>query len=140
MSISTTQWSPDTCTCVIAYDVEYDSSGNAVRILGLNASGVVRVGSELAHQITPGYPQTSGVAWYSGVMEENVRKNVVIGIAESVKSGMVLNLQSRYSFNAPSVFPRTLTIFVSGLLNSPQTSTFRTLCNTRFGSGLVFIS
>jgi hypothetical protein len=140
MTIQTTRWSPDTCTCVLEYTWD-DTLPN--------------------DQITPTYSNTiskcpdhssqSGDTLFNIVNEENPRKNITLqmlldngpstlydlvgGTTRVLKKNIGFNFS--WSGTAPN---RVLTVSFTGItLTNAQKNTAQSVLNTRFGIGKVVL-
>ena len=139
MTLKTTRWSPDTCTCSVDYSWD-DSLGDSERIH--NLSKVI--------QRCPAHQALSDDDTFSSLMDENPRKN--ISLAHCLEHGPpalfdtidgTKQLKGNLSFNrswsgtAPN---RILTISFTGInLTTQQKNGLQTALNARFG-GKVLIA
>ena len=141
MVITTTRWSPDTCTCVVEYS--WDTS--------LSEASRTHTLSNVINKC-PAHSSLTNAEVYSVLTEENPRKNqslrnildnspttalydIINGIRE-LKPSIVFNFS--FSGTAPN---RVLTISFTGItLTTQQKNTLQTALNTRFGSGKVLIA
>ena len=139
MTIRTTLWSPDTCTCQVSYTWD-DTISEATRTHSF-ASAVRKCSAHNA--------QTDANC-YTTLMDENPRKNIALqvcldngpstlydlsGTTRTLKSTITYNYS--WSGTAPN---RLLTISFIGIsLTTTQKSTIQTAINTRLGSGKVTI-
>ena len=137
MTINTTKWSPDTCTCVVNYSWD-DSVPAEQRTHELTSIEKCLVHSSL-----------TDTAAYQVVTEENPRKNVslqtVLDNAPTslydVNTDGARTLKNNISYNfswsgeAPD---RVLTISFSGIsLTTPQKNALQNFLNNKFGGKVV---
>jgi hypothetical protein len=123
MTIKVTQWSPDTCGCIFEY--EWDDALTSGRVH--NLTRVIRRGPESAHALIGDAPL------FARIVEENGRKNITAGLADSIRSGVSVEGFS-WSFDSS----RILTVTITGLTNT-QKNNLQSLCDSRFGSGNVIV-
>jgi len=140
MTIQTTRWSPDTCSCVLEYTWD-DTQTEATRTHTL---------SNIINKCSAHNPLTNSNI-YSSILDENPRKNQSLQLCldngptalfDTINGSRQLKATISYSFSWSGTAPnRVLTISFTGItLTSQQKNTIQTALNTRFGSGKVLIA
>ena len=141
MTIKTTRWSPDTCTCSIEYSWD-DTVAESIRTHSL--SNIVQKCS--AHSIL------TDTNVFTTVSEENPRKNQALqnildnspttALYDIVNGIRQLKPTISYNFSFSGTAPnRVLTVSFTGIsLTTTQKNTLQSALNTRFGSGKVLIA
>jgi hypothetical protein len=142
MTIKTTRWSPDTCTCVIEYRWD-DTQPESSRTHTLDNY----VSKCPAHTIL-----ADDTTRYNTVLEENPRKNNALrhildnspstGLYDTVNGIRELKSNIRFDFTWSGTAPnRVLNITFTGItLTTNQKNTLQSALNTRLGSGKVLIA
>lgn len=138
MTIRTTRWSPDTCSCVIEYTWD-DTQPEATRTHTLDNY----VNRCAAHSLL-----ASDTDRWNAVFDENPRKNNALqtsldngptALYDTVDNSRQLKSTITYNFSWTGVAPnRVLTISFTGVnLTNQQKNTITTALNNRFGIGKV---
>lgn len=143
MTIKTTRYSPDTCSCVLEYDWD-DTLTESERVHTFKTISKCPAHSALADKPA-----------YDSVIEENPRKNNSLqtcldngpaGLYDisptdgthQLKNGITFNFS--WSGNAPNrVLTISFTTSGGGALTTQQKNSVQTFLNNRFGSGKVLI-
>ena len=137
MTINTTRWSPDTCSCVVEYS--WDDSVSA---------------EQRTHELTsiekcPVHSSLSDSEAFAAVTDENPRKNNSLqsvldnGPATlydvNADGARILKPNLAYNFSFSGTPPdRVLTINFSGItLTTPQKNAIQNFLNSRFGGKVV---
>src|SRR5687768_6009042 len=134
MTIRTTRWSPDTCSCVFEYtwdDTVAESSRTHTLSTVVNKCAT--------------HTSLVNATCYSTVLDENSRKNIALQVALDNGpttlydlSGTTRTLKPAITYNnswSGTVPNRVLTISFTGIsLTTTQKNTIQTAENTKFGS------
>jgi hypothetical protein len=140
MTINTTRWSPDTCSCVVEYS--WDSE----------APPENRTHELTSIQKCPVHSSLSDSEAYAVLTEENPRKNNTLQSALdngptalydiNPDGARVLKQNITYNFSWSGTVPnRVLTISFTGInLTTQQKNAIQNFLNNKFGSGKVVIA
>jgi hypothetical protein len=140
MTINTTRWSPDTCSCVVEYS--WDSE----------ATPENRVHTLMSIVKCPVHSSLTDSEAYAIVTEENPRKNISLQTALengpaalydiNVDGARVLKQNIDFDFSWSGQAPdRVLNISFSGIsLTTQQKNAIRNFLNNKFGVGKVNIA
>ena len=121
MALVTNGWFPDTCTCVLEYS--YDTTSTAAATYT-----VVKKGAE--------HGTLSGTAHALAVLDENGRKNQMLGIAANVLGTGIVGRYS-WSFN----LNRTLLVSFNGTnISGPLKTQVQNAADLQYGPGKVVVS
>jgi hypothetical protein len=139
MTINTTRWSPDTCTCVVEYSWDTEV-----------------LAEQRTHELTsiekcPVHSSLTDSQAYLAVTEENPRKNASLSSAlengpaalyDVVEGTRQLKGNISYNFSWSGIAPdRVLTISFTGItLTQNQKNAIQNFLNNRFGVGKVVIA
>ena len=142
VDIHTTQWSPDTCDCIIQYDWDAD----------LPADQRVHTASKSIRKCSFHSAVADLTPHFNVLMDENPRKNQTLQAAlENLTSQLgttdpstgALVLKNGITFNwsfSGSGSTRVLTVSFSGVtLTTNQKNTLQTFLNNKFGTGKVIV-
>ena len=140
MTIQTTRWSPDTCSCVIEYTWD-DTEPEATRTH--TVSNYINTCTE--HSLL-----ADNTTRWNTITEENPRKNTALQVAldngpttlyDLSGTSRVLKPTITYNYSWSGIPPnRVLTISFTGVsLTNAQKTTIRNALNTRFGTGKVLL-
>ena len=139
MTINTTRWRPDTCSCIVEY--QWDTEAAAEN----------RTHTLTSIQKCPVHSSLSDTEAYQVVTEENPRKNISLqtvldngpaALSDIVDGAKQLKGNIFYNFSWSGSPPdRVLTISFTGItLTTPQKSAIQTFLNNKFGVGRVVIA
>jgi hypothetical protein len=139
VTIKTTRWSPDTCSCSVEYTWD-DTLTEANRTHTL---------SDVINKC-PAHSALTNSSVYTTVLDENPKKNITLQLSldngpstlyDTVNGTRQLKSTISYSYSFSGTAPnRVLTISFTGItLTTQQKTTIQTALNTRFGSGKVLI-
>lgn len=128
--IRKTQWSPDTCGCILEYSWD-DTQDENIRV---HKFSKVIVLCDYHKTLAPNNA-------YDQVLSENTRKNMVWGIIEDLKTKagekdaiQTITIEDyTWSFDAS----RKLKVGFLGKLKAGEKSELQSLCNTKFGVNKV---
>lgn len=140
MTIRTTRWSPDTCSCVIEYTWD-DTQPEQTRTHNLD-NYITRCPAHSA--------LANDTERWNTILEENPRKNIALQASldngpttlyDLIDGQRQLKQNITYSFSFSGTAPnRVITIsFIGVSLTNTQKTTIRNALNTRFGTGRVLI-
>ncbi len=130
MTIQTTTWTPDTCTCTVTYTWD-DTVAQNLRVHTFQS--VVTQGAE--HSALP------GATLWSTITLENTTKNQIQPLVQQIAPGIDVTTwlqQVTWSFSGSGA-ARVLTVNFGSLLTSAQKAQLQTVCDTTFGTGKIII-
>jgi hypothetical protein len=139
MTINTTRWSPDTCTCIVEYSWDSELAPEQ------------RTHNFTSIQKCPVHSSLTDSEAYAVVTEENPRKNISLQTALDNGPAALFDLQDNarvlkqnitYNFSWSGTAPdRVLTINFSGItLTTPQKIAIQNLLNNKFGVDRVIVA
>ena len=125
--ITINRWKPDTCRCVIEQWFDDDAEPRVVLYANILST-------------CPEHTATGETLW-NAIRGENSRKNVVLGIVESV-----INLATREDFTTWQFLTsrlsgsdeRVLEVTIANV-NTPQRNAVQNAANLQFGSGAMVV-
>ena len=121
--INTTRWSPDTCGCILEYTWDTEAPDGQRSHTFKTAVRVCQTHAALGH--------VAGLTHYSAVLDENQRKNLVLGIAQSLLASIAPE-DYVWAFGPT----RALSVRIARLSN-PQKTQLQRDCDAQFGANVV---
>lgn len=121
------QWRPDTCGCVLGF--AFDDEDSLVPHTWESTKATCP-----EHMLI-----TDGATLYATVLEENQRKNVVLGMVKTLATIDRDVLQDAHSWSFDTSTPRILTLSFKNRIPAQEVRGMQDAADLQFGSGLVVI-